>query len=59
MNAASVTAFADTFRVVIVAAAAGAVLGLALRRPRTSPALEADEGLELVEAVEPVEALAS
>jgi hypothetical protein len=34
MHMAVATAFDDTFRVMIVAAVAGAVLGLALRRPR-------------------------
>jgi len=42
MNAALVTAFDDTFRVVIVAAAAGALLALTLRRPRAVPAAAAN-----------------
>jgi MFS family permease len=42
MNAAFVAAFDDTFRVMIVTAVAGAVLALALRRPRAVPAAVAD-----------------
>ncbi len=49
-NVAVVTAFGDTFRVVIVVAAAGAVLGLMLRRPRTMPVEITDEVEENDEA---------
>lgn len=44
LSSAFVAAFGDTFRVLCVAAVAGAVLGLALRRPRAVPAEGADEG---------------
>jgi len=42
LNGAVAAAFDDTFRVMIVAAVAGAALGLALRRPRTVPAAVED-----------------
>jgi len=44
MNGAVATAFDETFRVLIVVAVVGAVLGLALRRPPTVPAAVVDEG---------------
>jgi hypothetical protein len=50
LNAALVTAFADTFHVVIVAAAAGALLALTLRRPRAVPAEAASEPADTGEA---------
>jgi hypothetical protein len=42
LSSAFVAAFDDTFRVLIMAAVAGALLGLALRRPQAMPRAAAD-----------------
>ncbi len=49
VHTAVATAFDDTFRLMIVAAVASAVLSLALRRPRAVLAEIADEGTVMVD----------